>query len=167
MARLKLISATPSPYARKVHIALHEKNIPSDLIMEVPWESATQTPRYNPLEKLPVLLITSSAESNGNAANGYSTNGHSAGDLGDFEGAKIEQAVYGSSFILEWIEEKYTEPKLYLSGSDEKDCWRSKLRWSQMGCVTHWSCGSLNVRAKEEVGVKSGRRDSCGKWMVG
>ena len=34
---LQLISATPSPYARKVRIALAEKNIPFDLITEVPW----------------------------------------------------------------------------------------------------------------------------------
>ncbi len=34
---LKLISATPSPYARKVRIALIEINIPFELITEVPW----------------------------------------------------------------------------------------------------------------------------------
>ncbi|KAL1629124.1 hypothetical protein SLS56_005567 [Neofusicoccum ribis] len=52
----RLISATPSPYARKVSIALLEKAIPFELITEVPWDSTTQTPRHNPLEKLPVLL---------------------------------------------------------------------------------------------------------------
>ena len=52
----KLISATPSPYARKVRIQLAEKGIPFELITEVPWNSATQTTRWNPLENLPVLL---------------------------------------------------------------------------------------------------------------
>ena len=52
----KLISATPSPYARKVRIQLAEKEIPFELITEVPWHSETQTPRWNPLEKLPVLI---------------------------------------------------------------------------------------------------------------
>ena len=51
----KLISATPSPYARKVRIALAEKGLPFELVTEVPWDSGTQTPKYNPLEKLPVL----------------------------------------------------------------------------------------------------------------
>lgn len=52
----KLISATPSPYARKVRIALAEKAIPFELVTEVPWDSTTSTPKYNPLEKLPVLI---------------------------------------------------------------------------------------------------------------
>ena len=52
----KLISATPSPYARKVRIALAEKGIPFELVTEVPWDRTTSTPRYNPLEKLPVLI---------------------------------------------------------------------------------------------------------------
>lgn len=52
-----LVSATPSPYARKVHIALTEKNLPFKLLTEVPWNSDTITPRFNPLEKLPILLL--------------------------------------------------------------------------------------------------------------
>ncbi len=73
----KLLSATPSPYARKVRIALIEKNIPFELLTEVPWDSTTQTPKYNPLEKLPVL-ITENGES-----------------------------IYESRFILEWLEAKH------------------------------------------------------------
>ncbi len=45
----RLISATPSPYARKVRIALAEKGIPFELRTEVPWDAATQTPASNPL----------------------------------------------------------------------------------------------------------------------
>ncbi len=79
---LRLISATPSPYARKVRIALAEKAIPFELVTEVPWDSTTSTPRYNPLEKLPVLLLP---------------NGGS---------------VYESHFILEWLEAHYPTPPL-------------------------------------------------------
>lgn len=80
---LTLISATPSPYARKVRIALAEKGIPFRLQTEVPWDSTTQTKLYNPLEKLPVLIM----------------------DDG-------KTAVYESNYILEWIEAKYPEPRL-------------------------------------------------------
>ena len=53
----KLLSATPSPYARKVRIALIEKDIPFELLTEVPWNADATTGRYNPLEKLPVLIL--------------------------------------------------------------------------------------------------------------
>ena len=78
----KLISATPSPYARKVRIQLAEKGIPFELITEVPWNSETQTPRWNPLEKLPVLICP---------------NGES---------------VFESRYINEWIEMRHPEPPL-------------------------------------------------------
>ncbi|CAD0090936.1 unnamed protein product [Aureobasidium vineae] len=78
-----LISATPSPYARKVRIALAEKNIPFTLQTEVPWDSTTATPAYNPLEKLPVLIL----------------------DDG-------KSAVYESHYILEWLEAKYPDTSL-------------------------------------------------------
>ena len=54
---MKLISATPSPYARKVRIALAEKGLPFELVTEVPWNEDTRTPLHNPLEKLPILLL--------------------------------------------------------------------------------------------------------------
>jgi glutathione S-transferase len=54
---LTLISATPSPYARKIHVILAEKEIPFTLQTEVPWDSTTTLPSYNPLEKLPVLIL--------------------------------------------------------------------------------------------------------------
>ena len=78
----RLISATPSPYARKVRIALAEKGIPFELITEVPWDRNTSTPRYNPLEKLPILLL----------ADGSS--------------------IYESRFILEFLELKHPRPRL-------------------------------------------------------
>jgi glutathione S-transferase len=75
----ELISATPSPYARKVRIALVEKGLPFKLLTEVPWDSTTVTPRYNPLEKLPILLL----------GNGTS--------------------VYESSYILQYLELKHPQ----------------------------------------------------------
>lgn len=78
----QLISATPSPYARKVRIALAEKGLPFELLTEVPWDSTTSTPRYNPLEKLPILLL----------ADGTS--------------------VYESSYILQYLELKHPQMPL-------------------------------------------------------
>ncbi|KAF2768804.1 glutathione S-transferase domain-containing protein [Teratosphaeria nubilosa] len=87
-----LISATPSPYARKVRIALQEKGIPFTLQTEVPWDSTTKTPDHNPLEKLPILVL----------------------DDG-------KTAIYESHFILEWLEAKYPDPPLLPPASDVDD----------------------------------------------
>ena len=54
---LKLISATPSAYARINRIAMMEKGVEFELYNEVPWNLDTQTPTYNPLEKLPILNL--------------------------------------------------------------------------------------------------------------
>lgn len=87
---LRLISATPSPYARKVRIALKEKGIPFELLTEVPWDATTRTPDYNPLEKLPVLLLPDGG------------------------------SVYESRFILEWIEVRHPEPPLLPADPDAR-----------------------------------------------
>ena len=87
---LQLISATPSPYARKVRIALAEKSVPFELLTEVPWDSTTATPRHNPLEKLPVLILDDGS------------------------------SVYESRFILEWIEVKHPAPPLLPTDADER-----------------------------------------------
>jgi glutathione S-transferase len=86
----RLISATPSPYARKVRIALAEKAIPFELVSEVPWDRTTMTPRYNPLEKLPILLL----------------------DNGD--------SIYESAYILEYLELKHPTPALLSTDGDER-----------------------------------------------
>lgn len=78
----RLISATPSPYARKVRIQLAEKSIPFELVTEVPWDNDTSTPQFNPLEKLPVLIC----------------------DNGE--------TVYESRFVNEWVEVQHPEPPL-------------------------------------------------------
>ena len=76
---LKLISATPSLYTRKLLIVLCEKSIPVELITEVPSDSTAQTPKHNPLEKLPVLILE---------------------DI---------SSVYESHYILEYIETKFPD----------------------------------------------------------
>jgi glutathione S-transferase len=84
----KLISATPSPYARKVRIALAEKRLPFELVTEVPWDSTTATPKYNPLEKLPVLILEDGS------------------------------SVYESNYILQFLELKYPETPMLPSDVD-------------------------------------------------
>lgn len=86
-----LISATPSPYARKVRITLAEKKVPFTLQTEVPWDKTTQTPQYNPLEKLPVLIDSSTGK-----------------------------AVYESHFILDWIEAKHPTPPMLPADVDDR-----------------------------------------------
>ncbi|GIZ44201.1 hypothetical protein CKM354_000740500 [Cercospora kikuchii] len=63
MAGITLISATPSPFARMNRIAMIEKGIPFTIRNEIPWHSdTTETPKYNPLEKLPILLFDDGRE---------------------------------------------------------------------------------------------------------
>ena len=85
---MRLISATPSPYARKVRIALAEKGIPFELSTEVPWDGDTSLPAYNPLEKLPVLIPDD------------------------------DEPVYESRFILEWLERRHPTPPLLPADGD-------------------------------------------------
>jgi glutathione S-transferase len=90
---LTLISATPSPYARKNRIALIEKGIPFSLQTEIPWHSTTETPKYNPLEKLPILI---------------------------FDDGRAP--IYESWYIQEYIVQKYrgTGPDLMPEGLDDQ-----------------------------------------------
>jgi glutathione S-transferase len=54
---MKLIASYTSPYARKVRIALAEKKIEYDFVEESPWAEQTTVPTYNPLGKVPVLVL--------------------------------------------------------------------------------------------------------------
>ena len=87
-----LISATPSPYARKIRVALAEKNLPFTLQTEVPWDHSTKTPQYNPLEKLPVLILDDDKKT----------------------------ALYESHYIFDWLETKYPDPPLLPRNADER-----------------------------------------------
>ena len=54
---MKLIAAPVSPYSRKVRIVLAEKRIEYDLIVDSPLDPATRVPEFNPLGKIPVLVL--------------------------------------------------------------------------------------------------------------
>ncbi|HEX8013541.1 MAG TPA: glutathione S-transferase [Casimicrobiaceae bacterium] len=54
---MKLIASLTSPYARKVRVALAEKKIECDLVEESPWAPETTVSSYNPLGKVPVLVL--------------------------------------------------------------------------------------------------------------
>lgn len=53
---MKLVIATPSPFARKARIALLEKGVAFEAVIDNPWNPGAQAPAYNPLGKIPVLL---------------------------------------------------------------------------------------------------------------
>ena len=54
---MKLIIATPSPYARKIRVIMREKKIKFEEIIDVPWNTNTLTHGLNPLGKIPILLL--------------------------------------------------------------------------------------------------------------
>lgn len=54
---LKLIASLTSPYARKVRVALAEKKIEYQLVLESPMNPGNPMHAYNPLGKLPVLIL--------------------------------------------------------------------------------------------------------------
>ena len=53
---MKLIIATPSPFARKVRIVLREKGIPCDEVIDTPWNADSFASDYSPLAKIPILI---------------------------------------------------------------------------------------------------------------
>jgi glutathione S-transferase len=85
---VKLINNGPSPYGRKVMIALREKDIPFEIEWDIPWHKDTTVHHYNPLQQLPILL----------------------GDDGE--------VVYESSYILAWLERYYPIPPLAPTDAD-------------------------------------------------
>lgn len=54
---MKLYVAAASPFSRKVRIALLEKCIPCEVVVENPWSTHSAVPRLNPLAKVPVLEL--------------------------------------------------------------------------------------------------------------
>jgi glutathione S-transferase len=54
---MNLIIANPSPYARKARVALIEKNIACDIVIDNPWLSDTKVAAANPLGKVPALVL--------------------------------------------------------------------------------------------------------------
>jgi glutathione S-transferase len=54
---MKLIGSLASPFARKVRIVLAEKKIEYELEIDNPWKADAITPKFNPLGKVPVLVL--------------------------------------------------------------------------------------------------------------
>ena len=54
---LKLIYSPTSPYARKVRVVLAEKKIECHAVEMSPWAPDTRVPDFNPLGKIPVLML--------------------------------------------------------------------------------------------------------------
>lgn len=54
---MKLIISPTSPFARKVRVVMAEKRIDYEPVVDIPWEPDTRVPDYNPLGKVPVLVM--------------------------------------------------------------------------------------------------------------
>lgn len=54
---MKLIGSLTSPFVRKVRVVLAEKKIDADLVIDSPWADDTHVPQFNPLGKVPVLVL--------------------------------------------------------------------------------------------------------------
>src|SRR5436190_1467499 len=54
---MKLVGSKTSPYVRKVRVLLAEKAIDFEFIEESAWNANTTVPRYNPLNKVPALVM--------------------------------------------------------------------------------------------------------------
>ncbi|MFN3751576.1 MAG: glutathione S-transferase [Thiobacillus sp.] len=54
---MKLVTSLTSPYGRKVRVVLAEKKIPFQLQVENPWAPDSVVSTYNPLGKVPVLVL--------------------------------------------------------------------------------------------------------------
>jgi glutathione S-transferase len=54
---MKLVGSRTSPYVRKVRVILAEKNLPFEFAEENPWSAETKMAQFNPLVKVPALLL--------------------------------------------------------------------------------------------------------------
>jgi glutathione S-transferase len=54
---MKLFAGPVSPYSRKVRIVLAEKRIEYDLVLDSLSDPANRVPEFNPLGKIPVLVL--------------------------------------------------------------------------------------------------------------
>lgn len=54
---MKLVGSLTSPYVRKARIVLAEKRINYIFEVDVPWNADSRVPDYNPLGKVPVLIM--------------------------------------------------------------------------------------------------------------
>lgn len=54
---MKLIGTPTSPYTRKARVVLAEKRIEYEFVIDVPYDAASRVPAFNPLGKIPVLVL--------------------------------------------------------------------------------------------------------------
>lgn len=54
---MKLFGSLTSPFVRKVRVVMAEKKLEYELILDDVWSDATQVPQYNPLGKVPCLVM--------------------------------------------------------------------------------------------------------------
>ena len=54
---MKLIGTPTSPYTRKARVVLAEKRIDYDFIVDPPYDATTTVTAFNPLGKVPVLVL--------------------------------------------------------------------------------------------------------------
>lgn len=54
---MKLIGSLTSPYVRKTRVVLAEKKIDYDFVIDPPWLAGNSVSRFNPLGKIPVLVL--------------------------------------------------------------------------------------------------------------
>ena len=54
---MKLIGTPTSPYTRKARVVLAEKRIDYEFVVDAPYDGSTRVPAYNPLGKVPVLVL--------------------------------------------------------------------------------------------------------------
>ena len=58
---MKVIGSQTSPFVRKVCVVLAEKKIDYDFELQSPWDTGTTVPNFNPLGKVPVLVLDDSS----------------------------------------------------------------------------------------------------------
>lgn len=95
----KLFHFVLCPYSRKIRLALHEKKLDFELILEPIWEQRQEFLKLNPEGKTPVLI-----------------------DLN-------QTVIPGHQVITEYIEEAYPESPLFLTDVSAKVEVRRLLSW--------------------------------------
>lgn len=54
---MKLVGSRTSPFVRKIRVILAERGLPFEFVEESAWNADTTVPRYNPLNKVPALVM--------------------------------------------------------------------------------------------------------------
>ncbi|GMR21453.1 MAG: glutathione S-transferase [Gammaproteobacteria bacterium] len=93
---MQLIASLTSPFARKVRIILEEKQLEYELVQDLPFSANTRTPQFNPLGKVPVLILHDGS------------------------------CLYDSRVIVEYLEEEYDETVLLPAAQRiDVRCWEA------------------------------------------